>query len=176
MSLKDLTKDLHDQAENTKFMKAVFAKTLPLDLWTDWTYQRSLFYGAIEGAADAVGLLDDLPGIKRSFYLYLDYKEMAGDQRYQFLPSTLEYHKYIIDLYPDENKIMSHLYTWHMGDLFGGQMIKKIIDAPHRHLDFKDPKILMTNLRSKLNDEMALESRIAFQWAIKIMNELYKEQ
>jgi heme oxygenase len=171
MSLKELTKDLHDQAENTPFMKAVFAKTLPLELWTDWTYQRSLFYGAIEGAADAAGLLDDLPGIRRSFYLYLDYKEMAGDKRHLFKSSVMEYHKYIISLYPDADKLMAHLYTWHMGDLFGGQMIKKIIDAPHRHLEFKDSKTLMTNIRTKLKDEMADEARVAFNWAIEMLNE-----
>jgi heme oxygenase len=171
MSLKELTKDLHDQAENTPFMKAVFARTLPLELWTDWTYQRSLFYGAIEGAADAAGLLDDLPGIRRSFYLYLDYKEMAGDNRHQFKPSVMEYHKYIISLYPDADRLMAHLYTWHMGDLFGGQMIKKIIDAPHRHLEFKDPKTLMTNIRGKITDDLADEARVAFEWAIKMLNE-----
>lgn len=171
MSLKELTKDLHDQAENTPFMKAVFAKTLPLELWTDWTYQRSLFYGAIEGAADAAGLLDDLPGIRRSFYLYLDYKEMAGEQKHLFKKSVLEYHKYIISLYPDSNRLMAHLYTWHMGDLFGGQMIKQIIDAPHRHLEFKDSRTLMTNIRSKITDDMADEARTAFNWAIEMLNE-----
>lgn len=171
MSLKELTKDLHDKAENTPFMKAVFSRTLPLELWTDWTYQRSLFYSAIEGAADAAGLLDDLPGIRRSFYLYLDYKEMAGDKRHLFKPSVMEYHKYIISLYPDSDRLMSHLYTWHMGDLFGGQMIKKIIDAPHRHLEFKDPKTLMTNVRAKLKDEMVDEARIAFEWAIEMLEE-----
>lgn len=171
MSLKELTKDLHEQAENTPFMKAVFARTLPMELWTDWTYQRSLFYGSIEGAADAAGLLDDLPGIRRSFYLYLDYKEMAGDKVHLFKPSVREYHKYIISLYPDADKLMAHLYTWHMGDLFGGQMIKKIIDAPHRHLEFKDSKTLMTNIRAKLKDEMADEARVAFTWAIEMLNE-----
>lgn len=171
MSLKELTKDLHDQAENTPFMKAVFSRTLPLELWTDWTYQRSLFYGAIEGAADAAGLLDDLPGIRRSFYLYLDYKEMAGESRHVFKPSVLEYHKYIISLYPDQDRLMAHLYTWHMGDLFGGQMIKKIIEAPHRHLEFKDSKTLMTNIRAKINDDMASEARTAFEWAIRMLNE-----
>jgi len=31
MSLKELTAEKHQQAEDTPFMKAVFAKTLPFD-------------------------------------------------------------------------------------------------------------------------------------------------
>ena len=48
MSLKDLTSAKHTEAESTPFMKAVFAKTLPFDLWVDWTFQKTLFYNTIE--------------------------------------------------------------------------------------------------------------------------------
>ena len=44
MSLKELTAEKHQLAENTRFMKAVFAKTLPFDLWVDFTYQKHLWY------------------------------------------------------------------------------------------------------------------------------------
>ena len=57
-----------------------------------------------------------------------------------------------------------------MGDLFGGQMIKKIVQAPHRALEFKDPQTLMTNLRAKLDDRLGEEANIAFDWAIKLMD------
>ena len=73
MALKDLTAEKHKEAESTPFMKAVFARTLPFNLWADWTYQKSLFYGTIEGCAGACGLLGDLPDIRRAFYLYLDF-------------------------------------------------------------------------------------------------------
>ena len=64
---------------------------------------------------------------------------------------------------------MAHLYTWHMGDMFGGQMIKKIVPGSHRALEFEDTKTLMTNIRAKLDDSMGDEANIAFEWAIKIM-------
>jgi heme oxygenase len=81
---------------------------------------------------------------------------------------TKDYASYIRSL-DDPKRIMAHLYTWHMGDLFGGQMIKKIVDAPHTHLDFEDPKTLMTNMRSMLSDDMGDEANTAFDWAIRIM-------
>jgi len=172
MSLKELTALNHAKAENTPFMKAVFAKTLPADLWTDWTYQKWLFYGAIEGAAGANRLLGDLPDLRRAFYLVMDYADMNGNNpRHQFRPVVVDYYNYILSISKDPNKIMAHLYTWHMGDMFGGQMIKKIVPGSHRNLEFEDVRTLMTNIRAKLDDSMGDEANVAFDWAIRMMRD-----
>jgi heme oxygenase len=172
MSLKDLTVAKHAEAESTPFMKAVFAKTLPQDLWIDWTYQKWLFYGAIEGAAGANQLLGDLPDLRRTFYLFMDYNEMNTDgKKHQFRPIVVDYYKYLISIAKEPNKIMAHLYTWHMGDMFGGQMIKKIVPGAHRNLEFADPRTLMTNIRAKLDDNMGDEANVAFDWAIRMMRD-----
>lgn len=173
MSLKDLTSAKHAEAESTPFMKAVFARTLPLNLWADWTYQKTLFYGAIEGAAGACGLLSDLPDLRRAFYLYQDFDEMwdKDTTRPDFRPVVVDYYNYLLSIGKDPNKVMAHLYTWHMGDMFGGQMIKKIVNAPHRNLEFADTKLLITNIRAKLDDSMGDEANIAFDWAIRMMRD-----
>lgn len=172
MSLKELTAAKHTEAENTKFMKAVFARKMSKDMWADFTYQKSLFYNGIEGVAGACGLLKDLPDIQRAHYLYLDYKDMtSGAIAHAYRLPAIEYYKYILSLFPNGEKVLAHLYVWHMGDMFGGQMIKKIVDAPHRNLEFKNPELLKQTIRSKLNDSMAEEANIAFDWAIKILND-----
>lgn len=173
MSLKELTAEKHKIAESTPFMKAVFAKTLPFNLWVDWTYQKSLFYSTIESCAGANGLLDDLPDIRRNFYLYLDFKEMwNSNMPYpSYKKTVINYHDYLLSVSNDKNKIMAHLYTWHMGDMFGGQMIKKIVPGSHRNLEFSDTKTLINNIRQKLNDNMADEANNAFDWAISMMRE-----
>lgn len=172
MSLKDLTSAKHAEAESTPFMKAVFARTLPFDLWVDWTYQKWLFYGAIEGAAGANRLLGDLPDLRRAFYLAMDYAEMNGmNPRHEFRPIVVEYYNYLLSISKDPNKIMAHLYTWHMGDMFGGQMIKKIVPGAHRNLEFEDARTLMTNIRAKLDDSMGDEANVAFDWAIRMMRD-----
>jgi heme oxygenase len=169
MSLKELTADKHREAETTQFMKAVFAKTLPRDHWVDFTYQKSLFYSTIEAAATEQGLMSDIEPMRRSALLSQDYEKMDGGAR-EFKPAVLKYHNYIQTL-TDPTRIMAHLYTWHMGDLFGGQMIKKLVDGPHSSLDFQDPPVLIAAMRKKLSDDMAEEANIAFDWAIQILNE-----
>jgi heme oxygenase len=172
MSLKELTALNHAKAENTPFMKAVFAKTLPHDLWVDWTYQKWLFYGAIEGAAGANRLLGDLPDLRRAFYQAMDYAEMNGNNpRHEFRPIVVDYYNYILSISKDPNKIMAHLYTWHMGDMFGGQMIKKIVPGPHRNVEVEEANTVKTNIRAKLDDSMGEEANVAFEWAIRMMRD-----
>jgi heme oxygenase len=170
MSLKEITKEVHQAAEETKFMRSVFKKQMPTEVWRDYTYNKMLWYGAIECKARAEGLLNDLPGIERAYYLYQDYKDLNSNaDSPKFTPASIEYHRYILDLEP--GKVLAHLYTWHMGDLFGGQMIKKMLPPPHRNLEFKDADGLKTALRAKLTDDLGDEAIRSFNWAIRIMDE-----
>jgi heme oxygenase len=170
MSLKELTKDSHDRAENTEFMKAVFKKRMPEAVWADYTYQKSVFYASIETVARDAGLTLDILEIERGLKLYQDAREMFDGNFPRLRPVTVEYSRYILDLAGQPDKIMAHLYTWHMGDLFGGQMIKKMLPPPHRNLEFNDVDSLKMKIRVKLNDSMAVEANTAFEWAIKLMN------
>jgi heme oxygenase len=90
---------------------------------------------------------------------------------YKYRQPVIDYHNYLLSIGDDSDRVMAHLYTWHMGDLYGGQMIKKIIKSSHRSLDFKDADILKTAVRSKLKDTMADEANTAFDWAIKMMRD-----
>lgn len=172
MSLKELTAEKHKEAETTNFMKSVFAKQLPDDLWADFTYQKSLIYNGIEGVAGACGLLKDLPDIQRAHYLYKDYTGLTNSKMsHSYRQVAIDYYKYVLSIFPDADRIMAHVYVWHMGDLFGGQMIKKIVPGPHNALTFKNPEELKNTIRTKLKDTMADEANVAFDWAIKLLND-----
>ncbi|NBP00009.1 MAG: hypothetical protein EBU90_07735 [Proteobacteria bacterium] len=172
MALRDLTAAKHREAESTPFMKAVFARTLPFHLWVDWTYQKVIFYNAIETAAIKNLLIEDLKGILRTALLAQDFNIMNEQlNQYEIRKTTIEYHDYIKSIETDAKKVLAHLYTWHMGDMFGGQAIKRIVPGSHRSLEFENAQELMTNLRAKLDDSMGDEANIAFDWAIKCMKE-----
>lgn len=172
MSLKEATAEKHKQAENTAFMQAVFKRKITPELWADYTLQRSLIYNGIEMMADACGLLKDLPDLPRSNYLFQDFKNMSSNwEDIKYKQVAIDYHNYIIKLFPDSDRIMAHVYVWHMGDLFGGQALKKIVPGPHKSLEFKNVDDLKLKIRSKCKDSMAEEANIAFDWAIKLLNE-----
>lgn len=168
MSLKDLTKAKHTEAEHTPFMKAIFNGQMPEPIWADYTYNKMLWYGAIEAKAISEGLLDDMPEIARAYYLWQDANEMLPNGFPRFKQAAIDYQNYIFHL--PAGKVVAHLYTWHMGDLFGGQMIKKMLPGPHRNLEFTNADALKAAMYSKLDDSLAEEANIAFNWAIRIMN------
>lgn len=173
MSLKEITKDLHDLAESTNFMKSVFNGTLDPEDWLDYTYQKTLFYNTIEGAAGACGLLRDLEGIRRAFKIYQDYKAMNFEKKKHYYKKVVvEYHNYLLSISKFPDKIMAHVYAWHMGDLYGGQMIKRVIPGSHTAMEFENRDELIHNIRIKLKDDtMGQEARTAFEWAIRILKE-----
>lgn len=173
MSLKDLTLEKHKAAESTRFMQAVIQNQLPAEVWADWCYQRHLVYTTLEGIAGSLGLLSDLPGIQRAFLLYKDYHARTNRSTGTYTQTALRYQHYLLSIDKDADLILAHVYTWHMGDLYGGQMIKRIIPGPHYSLEFVDKDKLLVNLRGKLHDGLAKEANKAFDFAIGIMDEVF---
>ena len=70
---------------------------------------------------------------------------------------------------------MAHIYTRHMGDLSGGQMIRKKIPGKGKLYDFQDPDGLKKAIRERLNDDMADEAKICFEFATKLFQEMMNE-
>ena len=168
MSLRELTKEKHTSAEHTKFMKTLFKGNITKDMWADFTYQKMLCYNAMELKAALAGYLDKLPELPRTHQLYLDYRALTdGQGKHTFRPEAAEYYKYLVAL--DNNKILAHMYVWYLGDLSGGQLIKKIVPGPNNSLTFKNAEELTIKFRSLLNDDLAEEANVAFDWAIKLM-------
>lgn len=168
MSLKDLTAEKHTEAENTPFMKAVFANTLSSNIWADWTYNKILICAGVESTCAKFGHLNDLPNINRVTRLWNDYLQMTNNQYlHTWHDQTINYNNYIRNL--DSNKSLAHLYVWYLGDMYGGQMIRETLTFPTTSLEFEDVDNLKINLRSKLTDDLAEEANIAFDWAINIM-------
>lgn len=181
MSLREITKDLHHEAETTKFAKLLLSGKIPKEDYANYLYQLVLIYPIIEMANQVQGNLKRLFGIERSHAIYQDFIELAGkDYSNKWLPQTIAYHNYLLELINDPTRkhlIKAHLYCRHMGDLNGGQIIKKQVAhiSKGKFYDFKNPDELKVAIRSELTDDLGDEARVAFEWAIKMMRELYNE-
>jgi heme oxygenase len=180
MSLKEITKDLHTDAERTIFAKKLLTGSLTSEEYANYLWQMVLVYNGIETAARSQGMLVNLPDIERAHKIYQDCIELVGpNHNLKWLPIVIEYYQYLLSLnYNAERKhlIKAHLYCRHMGDLYGGQMIAKKIPGKGRFYEFKDADNLKTAIRAELTDDLGDEARVAFEWAIKIMKALNKDE
>lgn len=178
MSLKEITSDLHHEAETTQFAKQLLSGKITKEAYANYLWQCVLFYGLIEMSCKRQGFLDNLPDVERAEAIFKDYLDIKGDEKW--LPSSIEYHDYLIKLMnnPERKHLMkAHMYVRHMGDLFGGQIIKKQVAhvSQGRFYDFKDVNGLKAAIRAELTDDLGDEARVAFEYAIKIMRELNDE-
>lgn len=176
MSLKEITKDLHSDAERTEFAKKLLSGSISKEDYANYLYQMMLIYNPIELGNRILGNFKNLPDIERTVKISQDFYELAGfDHNYKWLPSTIDYHNYLLELIRDPERqhlIKAHLYCRHMGDLYGGQIIAKRVPGSGRFYQFKDADKLKEQIRAELTDDLGDEARVAFDWAIKIMREL----
>ncbi len=178
MSLRDITKDLHTDAERTLFAKKLVTGALTTEEYANYLWQMVLVYNGIEVAAKSQGMLTNLPDIERAHKIYQDCIELVGSQhQLKWLPETIDYYQYLLALNYSDRKhlVKAHMYCRHMGDLFGGQMIAKKVPGQGRFYQFKDPEALKAAIRAELTDDLGDEARVAFEWAIKLMKALNTE-
>jgi heme oxygenase len=59
-----------------------------------------------------------------------------------------------------------------MGDLAGGQMIAKRVPGSGKYYQFSDPDALKIAIRERLDDSMADEAKVCFQYAADMFKEM----
>lgn len=178
MSLKEITHDLHTVAERAPFIKKLLTGRLSKDEYTNYLYQLLMVYSPIEFGCREQGIFDDLPGIDRLPGLYQDYRELSEGKQYTWLPATIEYNKYLVDLINDPDRrhlVKAHFYVRHLGELHGGQLIAKVVPGQGKFYKFEDIDDLKIRVRRHLTNDLGEEARRAFQFTLNIVNELGNE-
>lgn len=175
MSLREAVAEKHEKAEHTMFAKNLLGGTLSTEQYAFYLAQMLEVYSILEHQAAVAGHFDGLNGLARCRAILEDLKELCPNKHYAILKSTAEYVEYLGNLSEDKEfskKILAHLYVRHMGDLHGGQIIAKKVSGEGRFYKFNDRQELVKKLREKLSDDLADEANIAFDFVIKIMEEL----
>jgi heme oxygenase len=174
MSLRELTKDAHTAAERSAFVKILFSGNINPQLYATYLKNQHPQYEILEVCAMPHGLLSGLPDIRRAPAINADYMELWEDQEHppEILPVVDRYIKYILSIKDDPKRLMAHVYVRHMGDLAGGQMIAKRVPGSGKYYQFEDPETLKTAIRERINDDMADEAKVCFQFAKEFFEEM----
>lgn len=181
MSLREITKDLHHEAETTKFAKLLLSGKIEKYDYRNYLYNLLAVYDPIEWYAARQGMFDKMPGLPRLRAIHEDFKELDDGEYCYLTPSTIEYVNYLHTIGNDPFKkhfIKAHLYCRHMGDLNGGLIIKKQVShiSQGRFYEFDDADNLKIQIRQELTDALGDEARTAFVYAIRMMKDLYNGQ
>lgn len=175
-NLRELTKEAHRSAERTSFMNRMLKKQITPEQYYVYLKNQLVMYTTLEQYASKAGVFDDMPKLMRGEALLNDVLEMEADKTFnvpQLLSSSYEYVNYIESIKDDKDRLFSHVYVRHMGDLSGGQIIKKLVPGPTNLYEFGEDVDGLKNLvRSKLHDGLEKEAKVCFAMVQKFLEEL----
>ena len=124
--IKELTKEIHQNAERQEFVKTLMSGTIRPELYAIYLYNQLQCYSVLEKYGMHNDLFRQTPGLQRAENIHRDFKKLWDfDFNPEITPSTKKYVEHIETIKDDPEKLYGHIYVRHLGDLSGGQMISK---------------------------------------------------
>ena len=163
-TLKESIASVHDKAEKTPLAKKMIAGTISEDDWLTYLSNLKQIHATIENR----GVIKK-PEVYRCDKISMDLGDNVSPHT-RFRQSTLDYCYYLQEI--PEDKLWAHIYVHYLGHMYGGQYIKKNIPWTTNFLDFDDHKGCIEYIRENTADVKAKEAKVAFDWIIKIYNEI----
>lgn len=176
-NLRELTKEAHRSAERTSFMNRMLKKQITPYQYYVYIKNQLFAYTNLEYFAEKAGIFEgDMARLIRGPNLLDDALLMEVEFNFSESPIFESSHKYVEHIKTIENdrdKLLAHVYVRHMGDLSGGQMIKKLVPGPTNLYEFDgDVEDLKNLVRSKLHDGLEAEAKVCFSMVQKFLEEL----
>ncbi len=170
MSLKELTAQNHIDAEKHPFTVKLISGELSKEAYLSFLFNQYFAYRNLEVLCDLTGL----ESLQRAELIEKDITELNTDgQNLEIFKETADYVSYLAEL--TQEQLLAHIYVRHMGDMYGGQLIKTKIPGSGAMYDFENRKELIEALRSKLDDSMADEANKCFSMILKLFDRLADE-
>ena len=176
-NLKELTWEHHEKAETSQFAQTLMSGDITPKEYQEYLFNQMVCYGALEGAVD---LPEEYKRVFRANAIFEDMHELMKEFNLQpietALKTTVEYVNYIESIKNDNHRLLAHLYVRHFGDLHGGQMISKKVPGSGKYYQFEDRYELIKGMRTLLDDSMADEARICFDFAFRSFEEMSTDE
>ena len=143
LDIKELTMQQHKNAERQEFVKILMSGNIDEKLYATYLYNQLQCYSVLEKYGLHNSLFRDTPNLLRAEHIHYDYKSLWKDIDNPPLitQSTRDYIDHIEKIQDEAMKLYAHVYVRHMGDLSGGQMIRKKTPGPNRYYIFKHNEV-----------------------------------
>ena len=189
--LREGTSKSHTMAENVNFIKSFLGGVIDKGSYTEMLSKLYFVYEAIETAMEKNKDHDYIkpiyfPELNRTESLRQDLEFHYGDNWLENTPpsaATLDYVNRINQISEEKPELLvAHAYTRYLGDLSGGQMIRKKTPGPNRFYTFKDvahktyKPIVREVIHSYLSlyeEDVRTETQNCFIFATRLFGEMH---
>ena len=170
--LTEHTREKHKQAESSDFVQYMFTGKITETDYVIYLQQMWHIYSVLESCATSHGLFDGVDDLRRTHKISLDLNEFEVSVGQPYA-STKKYMDHLIKLYnTDPDKLMAHIYVRHMGDLYGGKIISKMVPGSGYSYSFEYRKEMVEYINLKLTLELLPEAILGFDYCIGLFDEL----
>jgi heme oxygenase len=177
VTLKELTKTNHTKAEKQLFVKKMLKKQLTPEQYYVYLSNQASMYWFLESYANDHDIFDGIEEMKRSKHILQDLKDM--EQEYGFrhpihTKTTERYLSYIRQHAEQKDILLAHVYVRHLGDLSGGQIIKRFVPVAYtKHYEFDgNPEEIKERFKQRLSNNLAPEANKCFEFMIDFFQDL----
>ncbi|XP_007937779.1 heme oxygenase 2 [Orycteropus afer afer] len=201
--LKEGTKEAHDRAENTRFVKDFLKGNIKKELFKLATTALYFTYSALEEEMDrnkdhpAFAPLYFPMELHRKEALTKDMEYFFGENWEEQVQCSEATHKYVDRIHyvgqREPELLVAHAYTRYMGDLSGGQVLKKVaqralklpstgegtqfylfenVDNAQQFKQLYRARMNALDLNLKTKERIVEEANKAFEYNMQIFNEL----
>ena len=182
--ITELTWEYHKNAERQAFVSQLLSGTIDEKLYATFLYNQLKCYSKLEQYALESSLFLDTRNLPRAEHIFYDYRALWGDIGNPPVEteSTKAYVEHLDTIRGENEKLYAHIYVRHLGDLSGGQMIKRKTPGPNRYYIFKHneakeyKRIVKERIESYLNVyeiNVLPEAIFCFESATKLFKEMY---
>ena len=183
LDIKELTWEQHKNAERQEFVRILMSGNIDEKLYATYLYNQLQCYSVLQKYGHHNSLFRQTPGLERAEKIHYDYSKLwhNTEKTPVITQSTREYVTHIEAIQDDAHLLYAHIYVRHMGDLRGGQMIKKKTPGPNRYYTFRDKeviefgRIIKENINRYLNiyeHSVLPEARLCFDFATRLFKEM----
>jgi heme oxygenase len=166
MDLREAVRDSHKRAEQTELSKLMITGGMRKDTYAAFIENMQVIYAELERD----GMIAK-PEVLRNKIILQDIVDMDYEPCV-IAPNVKNYVQYLSGL--SANDRWAHVYVHYLGNMYGGQMIGKQLPGPHAHLTFEDLKGCIAYVRANITDIHYNEANAAFDWTMRIYDELYQ--
>ena len=174
--LREFTNLKHREVEQTKFVQYLLSGNITKKGYVSFLFEFRTIYEVIARLNQNHGYLKGLEGIERAEAIHDDLFELNDGYFRPLLSSSIKYLDHLNELSKNKSKkhlLFAHVYVRHMGDLYGGKLIARLVPGSGRMYAFDDRPRLIKAFNEKLTMDLADEANLAFDYYISIFDELY---
>ena len=182
LDIKDLTMQEHKNAERQAFVRILMSGEIDVDLYCNYLWNQLNVYTKLEQYGLENSLFRHTPNLPRSEHILYDFNSLwKHDEKPEVTESTKNYISHLETIRENPEKLYAHIYVRHMGDLSGGQMIRKSTPGRDRYYRFKHKevgeygRIIKETINGYLNvyqHSVFPEAKMCFESATELFKEM----